>query len=263
MAAYDDMDDTTDLQTPHTGGQPVAGPGVGMLAPIRDAQLAPLPQPSSPSPYGGQGDQLAGGIDYRRLWHAFRRCWLPAVALGLLLCTSAAVLTWVFMPRGYEAVAWLRVGESEGMLHGARDSLKYEVYRKTQVQLIKGPFVLLAALRQPGIADLETVKEHAKDPVGWLTRYLQVTAPMESEVIQVRLRGERPAELAQIVNAVVKSYLTEIGHKEKTRRMEHRDQIDSQFKENMREVRQKLQEYNDLAKTLGTSDSVEVLTQRG
>lgn len=263
MAADDEMADTNDSQTPYAGGQPSAGSVGGMLAPIRETGLAPLPQPyASPSPTVS-GDQLAGGVDYRRLGHAFRRCWVPAVALGVLLGTTVAVLTWVFMPRGYEAVAWLRVGESEGMLHGARDSLKYEVYRKTQVQLIKGPFVLLAALRQPGIIDLETVKEHKKDPVGWLTRYLQVTAPIESEVIQVRLRGERPVELAQIVNAVVKAYLTEIGHKEKTRRMEHRDQIETQFKDNMREIRQKNQEYNDLAKTLGTHDSVEVLTQRG
>ncbi|MBU6310234.1 MAG: hypothetical protein KJS77_10860, partial [Planctomycetes bacterium] len=234
-----------------------------MLAPIRDTILSPLGQPSSSAPYGGAADPLAGGIDYRRAWHAFRRRWLPATALALTLGTLAGILTWLFLPRGYEAVAWLRVRDKSGMfgVGGGRDNAEYEAYRKTQVQLIKSPFVLTSALRRPGISSLTTLNDEP-DPVGYLTRHVQVSAPMESEVVQVRMRGENAKEVTQLVNAVTQAYLTDVVNKEKSERLQRRDTLERKYKENMAEVRANLDTYNNLAKSLGTADSAEVATQR-
>ncbi len=238
-----------------------AAPSLGALV-VRDQVLAPqLPQAYPPS-YGGE-DPLAGGVDYRRAWHSFRRRWLPAVALGTLLATVAAISVWFFMPRGYEAVAWLRVSAKAGMLGGAgRDGGEYEAYRKTQVALIKSPFVLTSALRRPGIADLATLREEREDPVGWLTRSVQVTAPMESEVVQVRLRGEHAADIAKIVNAVTSAYLEDIVNKERAENLGRRDALEKKYKENMAEMREMRETFNTLARTLGTRDSAEVATQR-
>jgi capsular exopolysaccharide synthesis family protein len=239
-----------------------AGPGAGVLVPIRDTVLAPLGGPQGGSTFGG-ADPLAGGIDYRRAWHAFRRRWLPAVALALTLGSLAGILTWLFLPRNFEAVAWLRVRDKSGM-YGAgagRDNAEYEAYRKTQVQLIKSPFVLTSALRRPGISSLATFSGE-EDPVGWLMRNVQVSAPMESEVVQVRLRGENAKEVTQIVNAVTQAYLNDVVNKEKTERLQRRDTLERKYKENMAEVRANLDTYHNLAKSLGTSDSAEVATQR-
>lgn len=235
----------------------------GMLAPIRDTGLAPAQPQFFPPAYGAGGDPLAGGIDYKRVWHAFRRRWLPAVALGLVAATALAVPIWLFMPRGFEAVAWLRVRDKTGMFGGGgRDNAEYESYRKTQVQLIKSPFVLMSALRRQGVSELKTLQDEKQDQVGWLARNIQVTAPMESEVLQVRLRGENASDVTQIVNAVTQSYLGDVVNKEKADRLERRDTIERQYKQNMTEVRRRRDEYNNLAKTLGASDSIEVATQR-
>jgi capsular exopolysaccharide synthesis family protein len=239
-----------------------AGPGAGVLVPIRDTVLAPLGGPQGGSTFGG-ADPLAGGIDYRRVWHAFRRRWLPATALALTLGSLAGILTWLFLPRNFEAVAWLRVRDKSGMygVGGGRDNAEYEAYRKTQVQLIKSPFVLTSALRRPGISSLTTFSGE-DDPVGWLMRNVQVSAPMESEVVQVRLRGENAKEVTQIVNAVTQAYLNDVVNKEKTERLQRRDTLERKYKENMAEVRANLDTYHNLAKSLGTSDSAEVATQR-
>jgi hypothetical protein len=94
-----------------------------------------------------------GGIDPRRAWHALRRRSVMAVTFGLVLAACAAVPSWLLVPHGYEAVAWLRVRDKAGMLSTAgRDGAEYEAYRKTQVQLIKSPFVLSSALRRPAVA---------------------------------------------------------------------------------------------------------------
>jgi len=237
-------------------------PGGGVLAPLRDGILIPQTGPQFPAGVGAGADPLAGGLDYRRVWHAFRRRWLTATGVALLLAIPAAVLTWMLLPRGYEAVAWLRVRDKSGMFDaGSRDSAEYEAYRKTQVQLIKSPYVLTAALRRPGISSLSTLADE-KDPVRWMERHIQVTAPMESEVVQVRLRGEDPRAVTQIVNAVTTAYLNDIVNKEKTERLARRDALERKYKENMAEVRSRLETFNNLAKSLGTADSAEVATQR-
>ena len=237
-----------------------AGPSAGGLV-VRDSGLATAPHFAPPA-YSGD-DPLAGGVDYRRVWHAFRRRWLPAVSLGVLLATAAAISTWIFLPRGYEAVAWLRVRDKGGMLGGGgRDNSEYEAYRKTQVALIKSPFVMTSALRRTGIADLELIQEQDEDPVGWLTRSIQVTAPMESEVVQVRLRGKNAADVAKIVNAVTSSYLEDIVNKERSEGLGRRDALEKKYKENVADMREQRETFNALARTLGTGNGAEVITQR-
>ena len=236
----------------------------GMLAPIRDTSLTTFPGGQLPGPLTQPGaDPLAGGIDYRRAWHSFRRRWIPATVMAVTLGTLAGLLTWIFLPKGFEAVAWLRVRDKSGMFGAGigRDNAEYEAFRKTQVQLIKSPLVLMAALRRPGVDGLTALKGE-EDKVGWLMRNVQVSAPMESEVIQIRLRGEDAEEVTQIVNAVTNSYLTDVVNKEKAERLQRRDMLEKKYKENMAEVRSRLETYNNLAKSLGTTDSEEVATQR-
>jgi capsular exopolysaccharide synthesis family protein len=245
-----------------TSSPPSPGAVEGVLAPIRETAIAPYDPGAAPPGSRMATDFTEGGIDYVRLLHALRRRWLPAVALGALVGILAGLATWLFMPKGYEAVAWLRVRDKSGMfVGGGRDSAEYEAYRKTQVQLIKSPFVLMSALRRPGIANLPTFAD-VDDPVGYLMDNVSVAMPGESEVVLVRMRGEDAKEVTQIVNAVTQAYLTDVVNKEKTERLQRRDALERKYKENMAEVRTSLDTYHNLAKTLGTSDSSEVATQR-
>ena len=250
----------------HTTEQtaPVAGgPSAGMLA-VRNTSLAPVFEPHGQLVHPGGREQLAGGVDYVRVLHALRRRWLPATALGLLMAFLCAVPAWIFLPRGYEAVAWLRVRDKGGMLRGGgRDSAEYESYKKTQLQLIRSPYVLQGALRKSGIEGLSTLREANADQVGWLARSLQITAPADSEVVQVRLRGKNAEDVAKIVNAVTASFLDDIVNKDRIERLGRRDALEKKFKENMAELRTRRETLNSLARTLGTRDSSEVSTQRG
>lgn len=242
-----------------------AAESAGMLV-VRDGQLAPhreLLDRLEPLLPAGASDPSEAGIDFVRALHALRRRWLSATALGLLLAGMVTVPVWVFLPRGYEAVAWLRVRDKGGMLSQDRDAAEYESYKKTQLQLMKSPYVLQAALRKPGIESLETLREAAGDPIGWLSRGLVASAPPESEVVQVRLRGKKAEEVAKILNAVINSFLDDIVNKERTERLGRRDALEKKFKENMAELRSRRETLNNLARTLGTRDSTEVANQRG
>ncbi len=200
----------------------------GMLAPIRETALAPIHSGQSSYSSPGSADPLAGGIDFQRVWHAFRRRWIPSLVVALALAGAAGAATFLMMPRGFESVSWLRVRDKAGSFLGGdlRDNAEYEAYRKTQVQLIKSPLVLMAALRRPGMETLGMLK-HEDDKVGWLARNVLVSAPMESEVIQVRLRGESPQEITKVVNAVTDAYLTDVVNKERAERLRRRDMLEN------------------------------------
>ncbi|MFM9058732.1 MAG: polysaccharide biosynthesis tyrosine autokinase [Planctomycetaceae bacterium] len=200
-------------------------------------------------------------MDFVSIGHAIRRRWLPATVIGLALGATAAVLAWFLLPREYEAVAWLRVRSNPGTFSGGSSPAEYDQYRKTQLQLIKSPFVLNAALRRPNISNLESLRD-TKDQLAWLMRRVVVGAPAESEVVQIRMRGENPREVQQVVNAVTQAYLSDVVSKERTERLARRDMLEKKYKENMAEVRTRLETFNNLARSLGTRDSAEVATQR-
>jgi len=135
-------------------------------------------------------------------------------------------------PGRHEAVAWLQVrSEPE------EDAAAAEAYRKKQIALLTSPFVVNAALRKPRIADLKTVRMH-DDPATWLSGAIDVVSSDESEVIQVRLRGDDPIEIAMIVNAVTAAYLDDAVRKDRTERESRYDVLVTKFKEVMSELKQ-------------------------
>lgn len=238
-----------------------SAPSMGELS-VRESTAIALP-PASPMMFpraaaDGEGD---AGFDVRRILNAIRRRWFPAVIIGSLVGAAAAIPTYLFMPRGYEAVVWLRISSGGGLLGNATDMREYEAYRKTQIQLLRSPVVLNAALRRPGISSLRTITEE-EDPVKWLADSLQTMVQQESEVLQLTLRAPVAEDASKILNAVTACYLDDIVNKDRQERLQRRDTLEKKYKENQTELRAKKETYNDLARTLGTRDSVEVGTQR-
>jgi|GEM_PF-501130 len=235
-------------------------PSVGAIA-VRDTAVAfPNPQgmafPVAAPEAGGDG-----GLDAKRLLHALRRRWLPALALALVTGLAVAVPVWLYLPRGYEAVVWLRIRASGTILSEGR-SAEYDAYRKTQLQLLRSPVVLNAALRKPGISSLRMITEQ-DDPQSWLARTIEPVLQGDAEVMQLKFRGSVADETAKILNAITSCYLDDIVNKDRQDRLSRRDQLEKKFKENQTELRSRRETFNDLARTLGSRDSQEVATQRG
>jgi len=141
-----------------------------------------------------------------------------------------------------EVTATLRVGSPQPVGGNApRDANLYEQYRRTQVQLLKSDLVLSGALREEGILDLPVLKGAKGTPKQWLQDNVFVVAPLGSEVVQVKLRGEDPAQAAKIVNAVVDSYVKNVVNAERT------DQLNAQsvFETQLRDMEKSLSARRD------------------
>lgn len=204
---------------------------------------------SAPETSGG------GGVAYV---HALRRHWALALAVGSVCAVGLAALSWWSGHPRYTATALLRVAAKEQQLvfRTLDQELRgdFETYRSTQQQLVTSRFVLLAALRNPEVADLGLVRQQ-RDPIAWLEQNVAVVVSGHSEILPVQLSGEDPRAVAAIVNAVVQAYLNEVVDVERNQRRQRLNELDRVYTDMEGGVRRKRNELKQLAEQLGTGDT--------
>jgi len=145
----------------------------------------------------------------RRLWELVG----VAAIIVATLAIRAALADDAGEPKS--ATATLRVGTPRLEGNAPSNANLYEQYRRTQVLLLKSDVVLTGALREEGILDLPVLQAAKGTPKQWLQDNLFVIAPLGSEVVQVKLRGDDQAQSAKIVNAVVDSYMKNVVNAER------------------------------------------------
>lgn len=151
-------------------------------------------------------------IRLKAMLAALRRRWFVATTLGILLSTSAAAAVWYSIPDTYEAFAELIIDPGDTFIHGSRETREYNeplnVYKQTKIRLATYSYVLTAALRDENVANCPTIRAQ-KHPEDWLAENLKVSSPA-TQFIRISLNGQRPADLAMIVNAVVDAFKREV-----------------------------------------------------
>ena len=137
----------------------------------------------------------------------------------------------------------------------------YQRSSQTHVLLVKDSEVLKSALQLSKIAELPCLKGE-KDPIGWLTRNVDVQMQPGSEILSIGVRGVDAADASAVVTAVAQAYLANVVDLQKRNTFKVRDALERRYKQSMDAVRANLDTYNQLTKSLGTSDSEELDTQR-
>ncbi len=194
--------------------------------------------------------------------HALRRRWLAAGAVGLVLGSLAAVAAWSSVKSLSTATAVLRVamGQSTILEQGQNHdgSTAFEVYKRTQRQLLRSPGVLTAALQRESVARLPLVTQQM-GALSWLQNSVTVTFPDEAEIMQVSVTCEDQHTAETLTDTIVDVYLADHvygEHQEKLNRINTLQKAETETEANLRKKRSGLRELVD---TLGTGDS-ETLT---
>lgn len=243
-------------------------PAAPLAAMVRSDVVAPH--------YGGlDEDGMTSLNDFGGLavyLHAFRRRWLVSLLLGLLLGGAAGGGVWLWSEAAstYTASALLRVRSQQGQLvfstvEQSRQS-DFDVYKKTQQQLLPSRFVLTAALR---LSDQELVDDVSKetgkpvaglpiiqqwrelDEVMCLAREIRVEFPGDAEIMRVSLALQDPHASKALVNAVVQAYMTEVVDTELQQRRSRLEELNGLYQDKDEEWRRKKTELRALAETLG------------
>ena len=84
--------------------------------------------------------------------------------------------------------------------------------------------MLKNALQDKDVSSYRMIRE-SDDPIAWLKENLKVEFIGVSEVMEISLSGDNPQELAGIVNAVKKAYMTEVADVDTKRRSDRHAQL--------------------------------------
>lgn len=218
------------------------------------ATHAALPSPSVRRP--GPPPALAPVPDLVALLRALRRHWFRAFALGIVAAALAGGTAWKLVPAPkYTASALIEVQTQSPVLlaETSRDRADYRIFQATQLALVKSRLVLAAALARPGIAGLETVRAQA-DPVDWLETQIEAEFQAGSELMRVSAAGDRPRDLAAIINAVADSYLDEILSKDHNERAAASAKLKALLDEYNDKLSRQRSQLRKLAESVGSDD---------
>ena len=131
---------------------------------------------------------------------------------------------------------------------------EFKIFKNTQAQLIKTPFVLTAALRKPEIASLSIVRQEEVNPVAWLQQNLEVSFPGDGEIMKISLSASNHREAVKLLRAVVDAYLSEVVETERNVMTQKLAALEEVLASKEREIRQRRITLKTLAEQLGTVD---------
>ncbi len=193
--------------------------------------------------------------------HAFRRHWLLAMSIGVLLGSVAAVGVYFAVGTRYKAVSQLRIDLQEKALAfqtntAPTDRDRFEIFKNTQREMLLSRFVLLSALRKRDVQSIPDVQEEQRtgDAVEWLKNRLTVSFPGRAEVMEVSVTRPKGKEAAALVAAVVDSYLNEVVNADRDGKRIRLLELEKVCFEKDQLIRNKRQELKKLVGEYGTPE---------
>lgn len=201
-------------------------------------------------------------VTFWSILDAFRRRWIPAVAVAIPAALLVAGLLWQMIPAQFETSALLKIDQFQTTLTGEDDArAEFIHYRNSQINYITSRTNLTSAMRVDGIKETRMMKD-MKYPVEFLEKELDVDSDFSEEYIRISLAGEFPEDIAAVVNAVKDVYLDEHVYHERKQQLDHLQSLEDKFAGYDQKVTQNHDRIDRLAMELGTGDSEAAVTKQ-
>lgn len=237
-------------------------------------------QPSGITPYTGAAEWALGGeqepgqggsLGLDTLLHSLRRYWLVMFCTGIAVAAVVVTAMCLTFKAKYEAEAYLNLAPAQPMvLHSPggeeneRVNDEFNIFRNSQASVIKQRFVLMAALRNPKMKNLQSVlyEDARHKTIPWLTSLVQVVPEKNSSYMKVSVALPDAQEAATIVNAVVGAYMDEVVNRDQGRRRDRLDSLTAVSAQKEEEVRKLREELRHEMENMGVGDE-QGASQRG
>lgn len=213
---------------------------------------------ASPS-FSRTPEVVNGNMDASWFFNSLRRRWLLATFMGLLLAAGAGTALFFLFPESDTALARFLVSSKQttvlsdgGELYTDADS--FDIYKATQVQMVRGSRVLNVALDNPEMQQVSFLREE-ENPSMWLYDNLDVRFEGNSELMRVALTlDEKPEEMEIVIRSICQAYLDEVVRASRIERVKLQDSLKATQRKLMEEIRQKRDEYLRLSEELGIAE---------
>jgi succinoglycan biosynthesis transport protein ExoP len=232
------------IPTPDPGPSPNSAPLPAVVQLPRTPVSAVLPASQA----------LAAKPDPIALLRALQRRWVLASVIGFLCAGIAASIAWYAVPPSkYVAKSMLHVASIQpNIIFETKEArINFDLYKQTQLMLLKGRSVLNSVLRNPEVSSLRLVKQQANRVV-WLEKAIQ--ADYTGEILNISMSGSSPDGLAIIVNTVAEAYLEEVVNVEAKERKKRYDKLKEIYSDYQVKLKTKREILEKLAKQIGTTN---------
>jgi len=177
-----------------------------------------------------------------------RKWWRIVIPSGLVLAAASAALVMYLHVPMYEAKALISIEATAPYIAFANGAAQQSSrYVETQVELLRGPFVLGPVVARDDVAAIAAIKESA-DPIEHLGAHMSVRQVGRSELYEIRYVSASPADSATVANAIVAEYLNLQSEEDFQRSRRVIALLEEEQERRREEVEQRRKEVLDLAK---------------
>ena len=254
------------LDVPHKSQAPASANGAADPLPLqraveflRAAMVAPSPANGAMSSNVERNGNSKSTVSLADLVHALRRRWLLALSLGLLTAGAAVALVFLILPAHYtvQAVVQIHSKSTPRIFSTSPDNVdpEFPIYRANQEAFIKSPMVLSKAVESPKNQNLRMFRDPGV--VKWLESALK-TDFLSPEKLHVTLSADDPQEVADVLNAIVESFVNENTRQELDRRQKELDVL----KQNRRNIENTYLHKKDILRDAEEAAKIEDETTR-
>jgi uncharacterized protein involved in exopolysaccharide biosynthesis len=193
------------------------------------AHYLPLPAPTG----------LSGPPTLGALLVALKRRWFAAGAMAILAAIGAVVVIAYIFPPKYVSQARLELASRPArpllVQHSGDHEVDVNTYRANQQAIIKSPLVLSSALNNEKLKGLPIAGRSPES----LEKSLKVDFAQGPEIMTIKLLGDEPDYLADLLNAVIQAYIKEIEARDNQRRVKVIGDLDKSLQENKKKLAEK------------------------
>ncbi len=208
---------------------------------------------------------LARSFDARGLLRALRRQWVLALSAALAVGVVVGCAVYAMLPPtrygAYTARASLFVSATPPVVASPPGvQPEFAVVQGTIQARVKSRALLAEVVERPEVKGLSLLAGR-RDPIEFLQNELVVEWAPGPETLSIRLSGDRPGELAVLVNAVADAVLQDVNGQESRAKQYHLEQLEKIHNDYEESLGPRRRELEELAKTAGREPSQQALRQ--
>lgn len=165
-------------------------------------------QPPMVLQLGSPDEGSSGAFSFSVLWQALLKRLKLAAPIGVVLAAIACAALWYFTEPKFRSLASLKIIEKQPFVafptaESSRD------FAQTQIELLRGPFIIGRALETKGLAEIPELREIAgkEDAVLWISQRLKAIQIGKSEIYEVSFTTRHPESARKVVEAIVDTYM--------------------------------------------------------
>jgi len=204
-------------------------------------------------------------MTFLSLAHALRRQWVLGLSAGLAAGVVVGCVVYALLPASkfsaYTARASLQVNATAPVVVGqSGPQVDFGTLKGTIQARVRSRVVLNAVLERPEIKELSLLAAQP-DPYEFLQNELVIDWTAGPEVLSIKMSGDRPKELATLVNAVADVALQDVNNREVRSKVYQLEQLERIHKEYEASLGPKRKELEVLAKGAGAEPGERTLRQ--